>query len=170
MNPTKGDVYCTCSKEDLEELTSKGWELCETHSISKSIPGGSSYEMVENNTGYPVAFTRNHPDLVVHDLVFILKRYRDEVMEGLREEIKHAREEIERLLKMIEEARLAREKESKEFNLSKALLKDVEMVLLNEQKTLVESRQIRQKLEVDIAKLRNEIGAARFREILERDK
>lgn len=162
-----GDVFRTCGAHELEGLTRNGWELHDTR--EEQWPGGGeSYTdyVPQGNGGYPMSVCKTHPGYAVSKLVFVLRKDRDEEMTTLRAELALAQEVR---VDAVNSARADADGRTK----AEQRCRDLEATLDHEgsarvaaEKGLADRDSTMRKWEGDFAKIRKEIGEARFREIL----
>lgn len=165
MNPSA--AFKTCNADSLQYETQNGWTLREVVLEDQQEIGMTYYtQEVLPGQSYTQSVQKQGPPIVARRAVFVLERSRDEELASLREELRIARAE-EKLAKELRAKAEKSEKESEEARkgaLGRA--ERAELSLAREQAAHQTTRHAKQKLETDIGKLRTEIGAARFREIL----
>lgn len=156
----------TCRSDDLERLTSIGWVLRETHA-EEHQELGMPYTTQEVVNGMSQHLSKQSSPVLVRRVVFVLGRSKHVEVEELRKERDAA---TTHAAKAKEEARTAKDaqqaaEKAREEMKARCIREEASHVALAERFGRTETKA--RKLEEDIAKLRKEIGEARFREILQ---
>lgn len=157
----------TCTAAELERETAAGWTLREIRDEERQEPGQLYYTQ-ESRRGcsYAVSVTKQGPPVVVRQLVFVLERSRDEeldlVREGLATALEHERmlaAERDAVAKKLTSAEEARDRFAND-------VEDMRQRRDTEVEVRRKAEALNRRLEADIAKVRREVGEARFREII----
>lgn len=152
----------TCAKEEVESLTSQGWILREIHEEQHFERGGSYQDY--NSNGF--SFTRQHPDLVVSKLVFVLEYSRDQELLDLRAALGVSQAEKRSAVERAASSeKSVKDVERRAATLSEALKVSNDLAARRESERSA-AEVLKRRLEEDLAKVRREIGEARFREIV----
>lgn len=164
-----GDVFKTCGPAELEKLTREGWTLHEIRQQDRAETSGGYTDYVTTN-GYQQSVFRSHPGFAVSELVFVLRLDRDEEMAQIRDEKAQAVQAYADLnVRHLHDTKQWESALQREKDLTARYKEAVKDRTLHFDRWQA-SEEMKRKLESDIAKLRNEIGEGRFREILGRDK
>lgn len=166
MSETKHAKVRTCTGDELEYLTQTGWELLDTRDEERQ-EFGLSYSTQETAPGgYPQYVQKQGPPVLVKRPVFVLGFGRDEEMALLREDLRLAKQNFDDAAKIRETAMKEREAAVIRGEKAEAQVEQLKKDLDRKDANLVSTQARYRKLEADLAKLRTEIGDARWREIL----
>ena len=169
-----GALVKTARSYEVEKLTEQGWEVVDIREEEHQEPGMPYNEEVPdphgNYSGCKMQLHKQSPSQRATYLIFILIKGKDTVIEESRKIAENYKQKaIEMLAKL--------EKAEKEAELWKADLERMrtskgyeESARIAAENRLKSCEQGKRTLEEHIAKLRQEIGAARFREIIGEEK
>lgn len=160
-------IVSTCTSSEVEIRTRNGWyvrAICEEETFV--TPPGRFVQEVLPGHSYTTSVLKQDPAERQKHLTFVLGRRRDDEITQLRVAVASFKDEATRLLR---DAEILQKKHD---DLEKAAAKREEHVALLKadlDRACARTRDLDtscRKLEGDLAKLRNEIGAARWRELL----
>lgn len=159
------DIYRTCNAADLHVLTADGWTLHETREESHIEPGGSYSDTVVVN-GFSQSVFKVHPSLVVKKTLFVLRKTGETALSEANEIIKSYQDTIKSLTAARNLA-LKTAKES-ETELTRQIGENGLLITRCDERAqeLKAERERSRKMETDLAKVRKEVGEARWRQIV----
>jgi hypothetical protein len=159
---------------NVEQLTSEGWSVVEIREEDRQEPGYSYNEEVPdphgNYSGCKMQLRKEAPSRLTTHLVFILIKGKDTVVEESRKIAENYKQKAVDMLNKLEACEKELEKSKQEVERIKQSRGYEESARIAAENRARNLEQGKMKLEEHIAKLRQEIGAQRFREIIGEEK
>lgn len=170
-----GAIVKTARSYEIEQLTEQGWEVIDIREEMSQEPGFSYGEDAvnpnyQNYGSLTVRLNKDSPSRVTSHLVFILIKSKDTVIEESRKIAENYKQKAIEMLAKLEKAEEEAESWKADLERMRTSKGYEESARIAAENRLKACEQGKRTLEEHIAKLRQEIGAARFREIIGEEK